>query len=75
MKANNPLESVYFISLPENFKSENSEIQIDPTVQLPVQKKPEDGPGDFDPKEITTEQILAGILTVLAYDKKNQKLD
>ena len=75
MKANNPLESVYFISLPENFKSENSEIQIDPTVQLPVQKKPEDGPGDFDPKEITTEQILAGILTVLAYDKKNQNLD
>lgn len=75
MKTNSPLDSIYFISLPENFKTENTEIQIDPTVQLPVQQKMDEDPGNFDPKEITTEQILAGILTVLAYDKKNPNLD
>ena len=75
MKANNPLETIYYISIPENFISSQSEFKIDPAIKLPVQRKVNEAPGDFNPKEITTEQILAGILTVLAYDKKNENLD
>lgn len=75
MNANNPLESIYYISIPENFIPSNSAFQIDTSIKLPVQKKYDEAPGDFEPNEITTEQILAGILTVLAYDKKNENLD
>lgn len=75
MNPTNPLESVYFINLPENFNLSDAAFPIDKTIQLPVQKKDKDAPGVFNPEELTMEQILAGILTVLAYDKKNPNLD
>lgn len=75
MNPTNPLETIYFISLPENFKVSDAAFKIDPSIQIPVQKKMNDAPGAFNPEEIETEQILAGILTVLAYDKKNPNLD
>lgn len=70
--ASNPLGSVYFISLPEGFSLSDGALQIDPDVPLPVQQK-SDAPADEAPDlaDITQEQILAGLLTVLAYDKKN----
>ena len=75
MNPSNPLESVFYISIPENFVASDDAFKIDPKIMLPVQKKPEEAPGSFNPAEITTEQILAGILTVLAYDKKNENLE
>ena len=75
MNPSNPLESVFYISIPENFAASDEAFKIDPKILLPVQKKPDEAPGSFNPTEITTEQILAGILTVLAYDKKNEHLD
>lgn len=75
MNPSNPLDSVYFIDLPENFNLSNAAFPVDKTIQLPVQKKDSDAPGVFNPEELTLEQILAGILTVLAYDKKNPNLD
>ena len=75
MNPKNPLESIYFISIPDNFISSQTQLKIDPKIKLPVQKKVDEAPGEFNPNEITTEQILAGILTVLAYDKKNENLD
>ena len=75
MNPKNPLDSIYFIDLPDNFALSDAAFPIDKTIQLPVQQKDNDAPGIFNPKEITMEQILAGILTVLAYDKKNPNLD
>ena len=75
MNPGNPLESIYYINIPENFNPSNGAFQIDKTIQLPVQRKTNEDPGNFNPEEITTEQILAGILTVLAYDSKNAHLD
>ena len=75
MNSQNPLESIYYIAVPENFIQSENAFKIDPTIKLPVQRKVNEAPGDFNPSEITTEQILAGILTVLAYDKKNENLD
>ena len=74
MNPANPLESVYFIKLPSDFKFSTPNVQIDPSVLLPAQKKLADDPGNFNMKEITEGQILAGILTVLAYDKNNENL-
>lgn len=75
MKPNSPLESVYFITLPEGFELSKNAMHIDPTIPLPVQKKDKDAPGQFNPEELTAEQILAGLLTILAYDKTNTHLD
>lgn len=75
MNLSNPLESIYYISIPKDFILSNSSFKIDTSIKLPVQVKDADSPGNFNPQEITAEQILAGILTILAYDKKNEHLD
>lgn len=75
MNPSNPLESIYYISIPENFTFSEEAFPIDKSIQLPVQKKISESAGNFNPEEITTEQVLSGILTVLAYDKKNPNLD
>lgn len=75
MNPSNPLESIYYIGIPENFVASDDAFKIDTSIKLPVQKKINEAPGEFEPDKITTEQILAGILTVLAYDKKNENLD
>lgn len=74
MNPANPMDSIYFIKLPEGFVLSKNAMHIDPTISLPVQKKDKDSPGSFNMAELTQEQILAGILTVLAYDKQNPNL-
>lgn len=73
MSLSNPLESVYFINLPDDFKLSDYALKIDKTVPLPVQKK--SGESEPDIKSLEPEQVLAGILTVLAYDRHNANLD
>jgi Flp pilus assembly protein TadD len=75
MNPSNPLESIYYIGIPQNFVPSNERFKIDTSIKLPVQIKDSESAGSFNPEEITSEQILAGILTVLAYDKKNEHLD
>lgn len=72
MNPKNPLETVYFINLPEDFKFSDTALKIDTKIPLPVQRKVQGDPNDFDMKDIAPEQVLAGILTVLAYDLKNE---
>ncbi|WP_443741246.1 tetratricopeptide repeat protein [Treponema berlinense] len=74
MKPTDPLESVYFIELPEDFHFTQKAMPIDPTIPLPVQKKEKDDPGTFNMKELTEEQILAGLLAVMAYDSDNKNI-
>lgn len=75
MNPSNAMDSVYFIHLPKDFSLSKNAIQLDPTIPLPVQKKDRDDSGAFDMSQLTQEQILSGILTVLAYDKDNENLD
>lgn len=74
MNPTNPLDSVYFINLGEKFKLSDNALQIDPTIPLPVQKKDSEGPGSFDMSELTEEQILSGLLTIMAYDPQNKNI-
>jgi len=76
MNPNNPLNSVVFITLPENFEISKKAMHIDTTIPLPVQLpigSNQDKP--FDISTLSEEMILAGILTVLAYDKSNPNLN
>src|SRR5574344_3137304 len=70
-----PLDSVYFINIPENFELSKAALKIEKSIPLPVQKKDKDAPGNFNMEELAPEQILAGILTVLAYDHHSEHLD
>lgn len=74
MNPSSPLESLYFINLPEDFKLSSQAMHLDTTIPLPVQKKDGEAPGTFDMNELTQEQVLAGLLTVMAYDPKNENI-
>lgn len=65
----NPLDSIAYIALPENFKISKNSFKIDPTISLPVQLS--SPTVSFSPDQLTEEMIFAGILTVLAYDTQN----
>ncbi len=73
MSSTNPLESIFYITLPENYSLPENAFKIDTTIPLPVQSSVKN-PADFDISTLTWEMILAGILTVLAYDKNNQHI-
>ena len=77
MTPTNPLDSIVFINLPEDFKLSKESMHIDTTIPLPVQLPVQAGVFDkskLDISTLTPEMILAGILTVLAYDKENSNI-
>ncbi|MBR0030714.1 MAG: tetratricopeptide repeat protein [Treponema sp.] len=69
-----PLETVYYISIPEDFKFSRNAMHIDSSIPLPVQKKDSDAPGSFNMSELTAEQVLSGLLTVMAYDPHHKNI-
>lgn len=74
MNPANPLDTIVFISLPESFVPENSAFPLDINIPLPVQRVISDTETEstsFDIENLTWEQILAGILIILAYDTNN----
>ena len=75
MTGSKQLESIYYITLPENFSLSKNAMHIDKSIPLPVQKKDKDSGDNFNMAELTEEQVLSGLLTVLAYDKTNEHLD
>lgn len=74
MSSFNPLDSIFFLNLPENIKLSDNALEIDYSIPLPVQKKSATQE-KIDISELTPEMIFAGILTVLAYDSHNENLD
>ena len=48
MNLSKSLDSVYYITLPEEFKFSSAAMQIDVTIPLPVQKKEEGDADSFD---------------------------
>lgn len=75
MDSKNSLESIYFIKLPEGSVLSPKAMKIDPAIPLPVQKRNPEDPPEEDASKLSQEQILSGILTVLAYDKKNENAE
>ncbi len=70
---NHPLDSLVFISLPAEHRVSASFPLFDPAIPLPVQLSSPDA--EFKGEGLTREMVLAGILTVLAYDPDNSQLD
>ena len=66
----NPLDSIVYITIPENFTVPANAFQIDVTIPLPVQKAA-GMENQFDSSTLSWEMILAGMLTIMAYEKEN----
>ncbi len=64
-----PLDSLIFFTMPAEHHLSSSFPGFDPSIPLPVQLSTADI--EFKPDGLTSEMILAGILTVLAYDSDN----
>lgn len=68
-----PLDSLVFITIPEEHHLSSAFPGFDPSIPLPVQLS---APGAaFERSELTKEMILAGILAVFAWDPENAQLD
>lgn len=67
------LDSIVFISVPENFVKEINGLKIDSSIKLPLQllKKSK----KIKPEDITIEAIVSGMLVVIAYDKTNKNFE
>ncbi len=70
----NPLETIVYIKLPETFSLGGTSFSLDPSIPLPVQQNTPDS-SKFDASKLSWEMILAGILTILAYDTHNEHID
>lgn len=70
MSSANPLDSVFFITLPEDYSLPENAFKIDTTIPLPVQTTIKNTK-EFDMNSLSWEMILAGILAILAYDINN----
>lgn len=77
MNSDNLLDTVFYVTLPENFDLTKHDFQfkIDKSIPLPVQKKDGQTDEEFSMQDLSEEQILAGILAVLGFDKTNEHLD
>lgn len=69
----NPLKNIIYISVPEELATEIGDFQVDPSVLLPVETS--SGPERWEAEELSWEQIISGMLKVLAYDPENENID
>ena len=60
-----PLESIIFISLPEELDKNIGDFVIDPTVLIPVELLP--GQDEWDTQDLSWEMIIAAMLKILVY--------
>ena len=68
-----PLDSIIYISLPEEVERSIGSFQIDPSRMLPVDTS--GGNERYDIADLTWEQILAGMLKVLAHQPNHEDAD
>lgn len=75
MDSTSRLETVCFIKLPQGFEFSHNAFKINPDIPLPAQRKEGEDKDSFSTENLTEEQILSGLLTVLAWDKQNEHLE
>lgn len=69
----NALDSVIYLKIPKNYIEKNMPL-LDPDIPLPV-RLPDSSVKEFDYSKLTSEMILAGMMTVFAYDKNNPHIE
>ncbi|MFW6250933.1 MAG: tetratricopeptide repeat protein [Alkalispirochaetaceae bacterium] len=67
-----PLKNVIYISVPEELATEIGDFRVDPSILLPVETTA--GPERWEAEELTWEEIISGMLKILAYDPENENV-
>lgn len=68
-----PLANIIYISVPESLDRQIGNLQIDPEIMLPVEVSGTDD--QWDPSDLSWEQIIAAMLKILAYDDGHEHAD
>lgn len=66
----NPMDSIFFISLPEDANRTIGDFELDPTVLLPVEVP--EGAESLDLADLSWEMVLSAMLKVLAYSPDHE---
>lgn len=61
------LRTIQYISVQNTLKTDLGTFTLDPSIKLPVQLPP--GKNEIDPDDVTVENIVSGMLTIIAYDE------
>ena len=61
------LRQIEYISVPDSIKNDLGAFKLDPKKKLPVQIP--DGQSHLEAKDLTVENIITGMLTIIAYDE------
>ena len=70
---NHELSRIRYIKVPQNLKLSEGAFKIDPEIRLPIQIK--EGKKNIEEDDLTIEAIVAGMLTLIAYDELNKDID
>ena len=62
-------ENIQFIKLPENFKADLGSFTIDSSIELPILLS--EGKDKVEDKDLTVENLVAGMISVVAHDKNH----
>ena len=68
-----PLESIVYISLPEELNHQIGDFTVDPSILIPVEAIP--GQKDWDMNDLSWEMIIAAMLKILVYDKNHKNAE
>lgn len=66
---NNKLDQITYIQLPESVKADFGTFKVDPSKKLPILRK--EGHKHLSADDYTVENIVAGMVTAIAYDNEN----
>lgn len=70
-KTSNPLDNIYYISLPEETTNKVGDFELDPNIKLPIETN---DINSWNPESLTWEMIMSGMLKILAYDTNHKDL-
>jgi len=68
-----PLDRLVFIELPADFRRSFGDFTTDPSIPIPVE--PAEGEGRFDPRNLSWEAMVAGMLRLLAWKPDHEKAE
>lgn len=68
----NPLDNIYYISIPEEFTGKFENLTIDKDIKLPIETE---NIADFKTDSLSWEMIISAMLKILAYDPEHKDIE
>lgn len=67
----NPLENIFYISLPDELSDSFGDFKLDKNIKLPIETS---DIINWNPEQLSWEMIISAMLKILAYDTENDKI-